>query len=45
MVDPNDPTENTCEECGEPIPVGHKLCRWCLRELRELDRQERERDE
>jgi hypothetical protein len=41
-----DPTEDVCEEClTDTAAPGSSLCRYCLREQRELDRYERDRDE
>jgi len=44
MEQPTSPPDQ-CDECGEEVHNGLSLCRWCLREQREQDRLERERDE
>jgi ribosomal protein S14 len=34
-----------CQECGEDTYNTSGVCKWCLREMREQDRYEQDRDD
>lgn len=34
-----------CSECGEDTYNTSGVCKWCLREMREQDRYEQDRDD